>query len=281
MRRLKVKCGSFFLILNKERFSSSAYLLYWFGFFPQICQLQPIFHWFLILFIHFVEKHFFLLLHEPQNMPTPIILRIHLNHFYIITVKFIFNTWLRKRINDFNRFTGRAYPPAFFSNAFDVKRHHFSLYIVNVLNTHIKMKKTKQIEKPHWNVKKKYIKISHLQMNSTRCSIHWNVMIKMKYSLNLQLNGSIRPVPPPRDHLRMEKDGRMVNRAPAPQVPDRNPALHSNQIAQIVDATPEQLDSIKKYQVKIYLKIQFTQKNAVWNAECYVAVVFLRKKEMD
>lgn len=45
----------------------------------------------------------------------------------------------------------------------------------------------------------------------------------------------------------------MVNRAPAPQVPDRNPALHSNQIAQIVDATPEQLDSIKKYQVKYSL----------------------------
>lgn len=67
--------------------------------------------------------------------------------------------------------------------------------------------------------------------------------------MNLQLNGSIRPVPPPRDHLRMEKDGRMVNRAPAPQVPDRNPALQSHQIAQIVDATPEQLDSIKKYQV--------------------------------
>lgn len=66
----------------------------------------------------------------------------------------------------------------------------------------------------------------------------------------LQLNGSIRPVPPPRDHLRMEKDGRMVNRAPAPQVPDRNPALQTHQIAQIVDATPEQLDSIRKYQVQ-------------------------------
>lgn len=69
--------------------------------------------------------------------------------------------------------------------------------------------------------------------------------------MNFQLNGSIRPVPPPRDHLRMEKDGRMVNRAPAPQVPDRNPALQSHQIAQIVDATPEQLDSIKKYQVNL------------------------------
>lgn len=47
----------------------------------------------------------------------------------------------------------------------------------------------------------------------------------------------------------MEKDGRMVNRAPAPQVPDRNHPLQSNQIAQVMDATPEQLDSIKKYQV--------------------------------
>lgn len=68
-------------------------------------------------------------------------------------------------------------------------------------------------------------------------------------SSHFQLNGSIRPVPPPRDHLRMEKDGRMVNRAPAPQVPDRNHPLQNNQIAQVMDATPEQLDSIKKYQV--------------------------------
>lgn len=47
----------------------------------------------------------------------------------------------------------------------------------------------------------------------------------------------------------MEKDGRLVNRAPAPQVPDRNPSMQSNQIAQVNEATPEQLDSIKKYQV--------------------------------
>lgn len=65
----------------------------------------------------------------------------------------------------------------------------------------------------------------------------------------MQLNGSVRPVPPPRDHLRMEKDGRLVNRALAPQVPDRNPSMQSNQIAQVIEATPEQLDSIKKYQV--------------------------------
>lgn len=33
-----------------------------------------------------------------------------------------------------------------------------------------------------------------------------------------------KPVPPPRDHLRIEKDGRLVNKAPAPQVPARGPA---------------------------------------------------------
>lgn len=67
----------------------------------------------------------------------------------------------------------------------------------------------------------------------------------------------MRPVPPPRDHLRIEKDGRLVNRAQAPQVPDRrhgqqlladNSALNVP-IAQIVAPTNEQLDSIKKYQV--------------------------------
>lgn len=80
--------------------------------------------------------------------------------------------------------------------------------------------------------------------------------MKLFHSIkNFQLNGSIRPVPPPRDHLRMEKDGRMVNRAPAPQVPDRNHPLQSNQIAQVVDATPEQLDSIKKYQVSPSLNL--------------------------
>lgn len=67
---------------------------------------------------------------------------------------------------------------------------------------------------------------------------------------NFQLNGSIRPVPPPRDHLRIEKDGRLVNRAPAPQVPDRNHQLQNNQIAQVIEPTTEQLDSIKKYQVR-------------------------------
>lgn len=73
----------------------------------------------------------------------------------------------------------------------------------------------------------------------------------MFHIIYFQLNGSVRPVPPPRDHLRMEKDGRLINRAQAPQVPDRNPSMQSNQIAQVIDATPEQLDSIKKYKVNI------------------------------
>ncbi|KAL5275153.1 MPP5 family protein [Megaselia abdita] len=50
-----------------------------------------------------------------------------------------------------------------------------------------------------------------------------------------QLNGSARPVPPPR--------------LPTPSVPERN-ASHS-QIAQIVQPTLEQLDSIKKYQEQL------------------------------
>lgn len=69
-----------------------------------------------------------------------------------------------------------------------------------------------------------------------------------------QLNGSAKPIPPPRDHLRIEKDGRLVNRAPAPQVPDRKITLQQQtpgQIAQIVEPTPEQLDSIKKFQVSL------------------------------
>lgn len=79
------------------------------------------------------------------------------------------------------------------------------------------------------------------------------------YVLNVptkqQLNGSVKPIPPPRDHLRIEKDGRLTNRAPvpAPQVPDRKlvpvtpPQLPH--VAQVVEPTPDQLDSIKKFQV--------------------------------
>lgn len=53
----------------------------------------------------------------------------------------------------------------------------------------------------------------------------------------------------------MEKDGRLVNRAPAPQVPDRKTNhIQNSQIAQILDPTSEQLDSIKKYQVRFHLR---------------------------
>ncbi|XP_017113060.1 serine-rich adhesin for platelets isoform X2 [Drosophila elegans] len=80
-----------------------------------------------------------------------------------------------------------------------------------------------------------------------------------------ELNGNAKPVPPPRDHLRVEKDGRLVNCSPAPQLPDRRAPgngssgsssgpphpLQQQQIAQIVEPTLEQLDSIKKYQEQL------------------------------
>ncbi|XP_036341807.1 uncharacterized protein LOC118751151 [Rhagoletis pomonella] len=72
---------------------------------------------------------------------------------------------------------------------------------------------------------------------------------------NDELNGSVKPVPPPRDHLRIEKDGRLINRTPAPQLPDRRMGSSGvgapQQIAQIVEPTLEQLDSIKKYQEQL------------------------------
>lgn len=63
-----------------------------------------------------------------------------------------------------------------------------------------------------------------------------------------------KPVPPPRDHLRIEKDGRLVNRAPAPQVPAR--IVNNNNVVATTpvsisktEPTKEQLDSIRKFQV--------------------------------
>lgn len=51
---------------------------------------------------------------------------------------------------------------------------------------------------------------------------------RIQTAVNGTSTGSIssnsKPVPPPRDHLRIEKDGRLVNKAPAPQVPARGPA---------------------------------------------------------
>lgn len=64
------------------------------------------------------------------------------------------------------------------------------------------------------------------------------------------MNGSAKPVPPPRDHLTIEKDGRVVNRAPAPQIPERKPVQHQ-QIGQIMEPTADQLHSIKKFQVSL------------------------------
>ncbi|XP_069671483.1 protein PALS1-like isoform X2 [Periplaneta americana] len=65
-------------------------------------------------------------------------------------------------------------------------------------------------------------------------------------------NGSAsKPVPPPRDHLRIEKDGRLVNRAPAPQVPARTAVTPGHAVAannNNADPTKEQLDSIRKFQ---------------------------------
>ncbi|KRT82884.1 hypothetical protein AMK59_4897, partial [Oryctes borbonicus] len=76
---------------------------------------------------------------------------------------------------------------------------------------------------------------------------------------SVTLNSTSKPIPPPRDHLKIEKDGRLVNRAPAPQLPARITNNNNN----ITTATPvtmttapstepptrEQLDSIRKYQV--------------------------------
>ncbi|XP_075154572.1 MAGUK p55 family member stardust isoform X2 [Haematobia irritans] len=69
-----------------------------------------------------------------------------------------------------------------------------------------------------------------------------------------ELNGSIKPVPPPRDQVRFEKDGRVQRSPLPPQLPDRRgmPGANSQQqIAQIVEPTLEQLDSIKKYQEQL------------------------------
>lgn len=62
------------------------------------------------------------------------------------------------------------------------------------------------------------------------------------------VNGSaVKPVPPPRGHLRIEEDGRLVNRAPAPQLPARSPPDNNNDPDK--EPTKEQLTSIRKYQV--------------------------------
>ncbi|XP_052869006.1 uncharacterized protein LOC128274746 [Anopheles cruzii] len=86
-----------------------------------------------------------------------------------------------------------------------------------------------------------------------------------------QLNGSSKPVPPPRDHLRIEKDGRLTNRAPvpAPQVPDRKAVPIGSQqpqhIGQVLEPTPDQLDSIKKFQEQLRRRREDEERIAAQN----------------
>ncbi|XP_053659329.1 uncharacterized protein LOC128708378 [Anopheles marshallii] len=85
-----------------------------------------------------------------------------------------------------------------------------------------------------------------------------------------ELNGSTKPVPPPRDHLRIEKDGRLTNRAPvpAPQVPDRKivPIASQHQhIGQVLEPTSEQLDSIKKFQEQLRRRREDEERIAAQN----------------
>lgn len=67
-----------------------------------------------------------------------------------------------------------------------------------------------------------------------------------------QVNGSAKPVPPPRDHLRVEKDGRLIN------IGDRNynQSTGAGQIAQVIEPTHEQEMSIKKFQVSVKNKMR-------------------------
>lgn len=89
----------------------------------------------------------------------------------------------------------------------------------------------------------------------------------------------------------MEKDGRLVNRAPAPQVPDRKTNhIQNSQIAQILDPTSEQLDSIKKYQVSFFSSSTFysTNKNEckymgtfLYPSNCVIRKIFRRPIQID
>ncbi|XP_044747710.1 protein PALS1 isoform X2 [Coccinella septempunctata] len=98
-----------------------------------------------------------------------------------------------------------------------------------------------------------------------------------KPALTSGLNGSAttpnsKPVPPPRDHLKIEKDGRLVNRAPAPQLPARI-TNNNNNITAMTPATPtavteptrEQLNSIKKYQEQIRKRKEEEERIAAQN----------------
>lgn len=102
-----------------------------------------------------------------------------------------------------------------------------------------------------------------------------------KPKLQSGLNGTaaspaLKPVPPPRDHLKIEKDGRLVNRTPAPQLPARitnnnnnnitsSPAQLSSTIATTAEPTREQLDSIKKYQEQLRKRKEEEERIAAQN----------------
>ncbi|EDS36902.1 membrane-associated guanylate kinase [Culex quinquefasciatus] len=100
---------------------------------------------------------------------------------------------------------------------------------------------------------------------------HRELPVDVPDSFVEQLNGSVKPIPPPRDHLRIEKDGRLTNRAPvpAPQVPDRKlvpvtpPQLPH--VAQVVEPTPDQLDSIKKFQEQLRRRREEEERIAAQN----------------
>lgn len=98
-----------------------------------------------------------------------------------------------------------------------------------------------------------------------------NVNLFKNFFFQTGVNGTTtlpaKPVPPPRDHLKVEKDGRIVNRTPAPQLPARITNNNNNNVTvtpsttvtTVTAVTPspvaaeptrEQLDSIKKYQVR-------------------------------
>ncbi|XP_025835102.1 MAGUK p55 subfamily member 5 isoform X1 [Agrilus planipennis] len=97
------------------------------------------------------------------------------------------------------------------------------------------------------------------------------------------ISGS-KPVPPPRDHLKIEKDGRLVNRAPAPQLPARITNNNNNIIGTgtptaipvappvvppptvaATEPTREQLDSIRKYQEQIRKRKEEEERIAAQN----------------
>lgn len=100
---------------------------------------------------------------------------------------------------------------------------------------------------------------------------------KLSFRSQTGINGNAtpitsKPLPPPRDHLKVDKDGRITNRTTTttpPQLPARittNNNNNNNNNSITTNATPvttvapsvgeptrEQLDSIKKYQVGIFV----------------------------